>query len=326
MFSKFGFSGTSTFFEEFGKIIKNGFFIIFYVLGTIILAIGSAFASGFDFTKEWAAVSGVLDSTIFLAVNPYSGIGFGSVFLLLGSLGIYLDQNRQNKEIKDLEEDNREIKQTRSDLNLSQEALQESKSKILEIHEELVQTWLKGLYKQFNLDTHSRITVYYEYEKQFYLLARYSSNPRYTEKHRLKFSLNEGVISKAWQHGIHIEKQCPNHETSSVSYGEYMQENYGYDSDKITNLTMKSCRYWAKSIADADINIGVIVFESTEENFIDENECEKIEAYLNTHQSQLAKFVRDSLTFDKEVSLKRVGKQVSVESDLLSETRGDGNE
>ena len=218
--------------------------------------------------------------------------------------------------MRELEVKNKELDNTKSALNSVQEELQESKSKIIGLHGELVQTWLKGMSKFLELDSNSRVTIYYEHDEEFFLLERYSKNPTYAKVHRQKFPLNQGVISKAWEHESHIEKDCP-HSSSYKDYIDYLNTTYDYKREKIDALTMKSCRYYARAIIDADIHIGVIVFEGTESNIFDNGLIEKITEYCRDHQGQLSKFVRDSLLFDKEVNIKREGKNISVEDELL---------
>ena len=81
---------------------------------------------------------------------------------------------------------------------------------------------------------------------------------------------------------------------------------------------MKSCRYIALAIVDADVHIGVIVFESTETDFLKENDTEnKIREHCKNHQGQLSKFVRDGLKLDREATIKRAGNNRSIEDEFL---------
>jgi hypothetical protein len=149
------------------------------------------------------------------------------------------------------------------------------------------------------------------------LLARYSINPQYTKIHRQKFPLNQGVIDKAWQHGCHVDKDCPKAEQNK-EYVDYLIQTYGYEKEKINNLTMKSCRYIALAIVDADVHIGVIVFESTDPNFLTHIDTENnIKEHCKKYQAQLCKFVRDGLELDRETKIKRSKNTESVEDNVL---------
>jgi len=316
LFKKFGFSGESEFFKILGEGFGKGLFILLASIGTLLLTIGSAYAGSFEWDKQWADTSGNFNSLKLMLFNPISSLVSGSVLFLIGAFGTYFDQNRQNKRMETLDSENKTLSETKSALNATQEELQAGKSKILELHNELVTTWLKGLAKYLDLDSNSRVSVYYEHDEEFFLLARHSKNPKYAKIHRQKFPLNQGVISKAWEHETHTESNCPASDCWE-DYKLYMQENYSYEPKKLDSLTMKSCRYYAKAIIDADIHIGVIVFESTEINFLESDITARINEYCGGHQGQLSKFVRDSLGFDKEVNIKREGKQISVESELI---------
>ena len=322
MFNKFGFSGNSDFFKDLGDRIGKGLFILCAAIGTVLLTVGGAYAGSYTFSTNWQSTTGFWSSLWLIVYNPNSALFSGGLLFLFGATGTYKDQDRQNKKMLELNAENEELGNTKSALNSAQEELQESKSKIIGLHGELVQTWLKGMSKFLELDSNSRVTIYYEHDEEFFLLERYSKNPTYAKVHRQKFPLNQGVISKAWEHESHVESQCP-HSNSYEEYAKYLVENYEYKREKIDALTMKSCRYYAKAIIDADIHIGVIVFEGTEINFFDNNLENKITDYCRDHQGQLSKFVRDSLLFDKEVNIKREGKNISVEDDLLQLMEGE---
>jgi hypothetical protein len=316
LFEKYGFSGNSDFFQNLGVGIGKALFIISSTMGTVLLTIGGAYAGSFDFDAKWTATTNFWDGMSLIILNPVTALISGVATLFFGAIGTYKDQNRQKLRMFELDQENQNLKETKSALNSTQEELQESKSRILRLHGELVKTWLKGLSKFLELDSKSRVTVYYEHDEEFYLLKRHSKNPKYSKVHQQKFPLNQGVISKAWEHGEHKEDKCPV-SSSYEKYKAYMNKTYGYDKTKIDSLTMKSCRYYAKAIIDADIHVGVILYESTNETtFMDDLES-KFDSYCQDHQGQLSKFVRDSLNFDREVNIKRQGKNISVEDDFL---------
>ena len=81
---------------------------------------------------------------------------------------------------------------------------------------------------------------------------------------------------------------------------------------------MKSCRLYAKAIIDAGDNIGVIVFESISDKFLENLDINNLRMHCEAQQSQLAKFVRDGLRYDKEITLLASARTTSVESELLS--------
>lgn len=316
MFKEFGFSGNSDFFKNLGDGVGKGLFILCAAIGTVLLTVGGAFAGSYVFSTNWEATEGFWHCAWLIIFNPNSALISGGALFLLGAVGTYKDQDRQNKNMLALTQENELLNDTKNALNSAQEELQESKSRVIGLHGELVQTWLKGMSKYLELDSNSRVTIYFEHDEEFYLLERHSKNPTYSKVHIQKFPLNQGVISKAWEHESHIENECP-HSSSNEDYIDYLINTYGYEREKIKSLTMKSCRYYAKAIIDADVHTGVIVFEGTDINFLENELIQKIDQYCGDHQGQLSKFVRDSLLFDKEVNIKREGKSVAVEDDIL---------
>jgi len=317
MFSKFGFSGTSDFFEKAGRTIGRAIYLISASLGTVLLGFGGAFAGKFDFLKEWTSAQTFTEQASAVVFNPISTMVFGALFLFFGAIGAYRDQTAQNNEIDELRKTNSELDTVKDALNAAQEDLQDSRSKLVDLHGELVQNWLKNAVKSLNIDSNSRVTIYIEYDEEFYLLQRYSKNPTYAKVHRQKFPLNQGVISKAWEHQSHIEDMCPN-SSEYKAYETYLCEVYGYETSKIQALTMKSSRYFANAVEDADVHTGVIVFESTEQDFFDKCCIEDLKKFCSDNNSLLAKIIRESVSYNKEINLiqKRTGQ--SVENEILA--------
>jgi outer membrane murein-binding lipoprotein Lpp len=321
LLKKFGFTGESSLFRDVGEIISKGLYIIFAALGTVLLSVGSAFAGSFDFLKDWQSVSGFWLTIKLILINPFTALCLGGVLFIIGALGTYLDQDRQQTQNKKLASENNDLNKSVSELeealNSTQEELQEQKSETNKLNKELVTTWLKSASKHLELNSTERATIYYEFDNVFSLLARYSINPEYTKIHRQKFPLNEGVIGKAWQNGKHIEKDCPN-SSNQQEYENYLTQTYGYDKERIDTLTMKSCRYTALAIVDADVHVGVIVFESTQPDFFEKTDkVDEIIRHCKNYESQLSKFVRDGLKLDREVTIKPDVKNVSVEDDFI---------
>jgi len=321
LFKHFGFTGESTFFMEVGEKLGKGFYIICTAIGTAILTFWSALAGTFIFSDKWKEISGFLPSMNFILFNSFNLLFiFGLIFCIYGGIGIYIDQNKQQEENKKLSLENDKLRKSvgelKEALNFSQEELQNQKYETDKLNKELVRIWLKSL-KSLGLNSTERVTIYYEFDDTFSLLARYSINPRYTKIHRQKFPLNQGVIGKAWQHGFHIEKDCPSSQ-NYPEYKEYLVKTYGYEEDKIDTLTMKSCRYVAIAIVDAGVHKGVIAFESTDPAFLEIDEREnKIREYCRDYQGQLSEFVRNGLKFDRETSIRPDVKNKSVEDDIL---------
>jgi len=316
LFKNFGFSGKSEYFQSKGASLDNGFFIILTSVGTIVFGLSCAFISSYEPIVTWSQFQGISGFIYFFISNPIIGMFVGVPMLIVGAIGTYKDQNKQNKEIDKLKVENSELPKIKSKVNAIQEELEAFKSKVIESHLDLVANWLKGLDKILKLDNNDRVTIYYENKEEFYLLQRHSRNPKYKKVHRQKFPLNQGVISKAFEDGEYLEILCPSIDDSPDLYKQFLQDTYEYESDKIDKLTMNSCRYLSLAIIEADIHVGVIVFESTSKNFFDTDKAKKIKGYCKDHQGQLSKFVRDMLKLDTEVKVKIAGLDRTVESDI----------
>ncbi|MDH2372894.1 hypothetical protein QD228_03455 [Cobetia sp. 3AK] len=322
MSHKFGFTGQSTMFVDFAGVLSKGWYVLLSSLGTIMLAVAGFFAKKEKLANitDWSYDnhSEIIDAFV---DSSFVWVVLGGVLFFLGMWGSYKDQEEQQNKIdelalkevnakdleKQLEAASEELRQQK---NSAQEVISEKRSQIKKIHEELVGTWLKSVYKQFEFQSTERITIYYENLGGFSLLARYSKNPEFNKQHRQKFAINQGVISKAWRHDECIELECPTSD-DIVRYRKHLRERYGYDNDKIDSLTMKSCRYFAKAIVDADVHKGVIVFESENPDLFTQEKIRDFSEHCNQHQAHLAEFVRDGLQYSK------TGQKVSVEAEII---------
>lgn len=315
--NRFGFTGGAKIFEGIGSFLDKSFYNISASVGTIFLTLGGAYASSYKNTEEFNSVAGPLSFLSYIITNPYFYLAAGSIALIFGALGIYRDQNNLENENSILRKENKETKLLESSLNSSQEEVEQLKSNIYHIHQKLVETWLKGLAKQIELDTHSRVTIYYENNEAFTLLARYSSNPKLAKKHKMKFGLNQGVISNAWEHGEFLEESSPLYSGGNDEYNEYMSKKYKYSAKELNAISMKSCRYFALSITEADDNIGVILFESEKSEAFPEEKRKNIRDYCTDYQSHLCSFVRDGLLYDRSALVESKSKEIGSDAEVL---------
>jgi len=318
----FGFTRSSKIFESAGAFLDKAFYSLLTSFGTILLTSGGAFVGSYKHNEAFEAVGGVASFITYLLSNPYLGFIIGAPALLIGGLGIYRDQRTLESENKVLREKNDEVELIRTSLNSSQEEVENLKSEIYFIHQKLVETWLKGISKQIQLDTFSRVTIYFENAESFTMLARYSSNPKLAKKHKLKFELNQGVISKAWEHGEYIENKSPSFEDKPKEYIDYMSKKYSYSEKQLKDMNMKSCFYFALSITEADDNIGVILFESEKSHAFNEEMMTTIRNYCSDYQSHLCGFVRDGLLYDRSALIEAESKTSDNDAEILNILEG----
>lgn len=236
---------------------------------------------------------------------------------MIGAKGVYNEKKQLIKENEQLRQENLKVKELEAKVEASQEDGQSLRSDIYRVHQDLVGTWLKGVSKQINLDSYSRVSIYYENQESFYLLSRYSINPKLAKTYKQKFGLNEGVISQAWQHGEHSEDDSPEYVSDKNGYIEYMIKHYGYSREVLELINMKSCRYFALAITEAGDNIGVIIFESERKDSFSNEIKTQIRDYCSDHQSHLCNFVKDGTLYDKSISSNKALAAVDNDADVL---------
>lgn len=319
----FGFSGRAKIFSRLGIIIDNSFYIILTTMGTIALGFGGGLVGNYKYDDLMKAALTTTDQAWVLICYPLIWMLAGAVLVLLGAIGTYKDQKKLQQQADSLESQVSIIPELNDAINSAQETMESYKSDLRKMHSELVATHLKSAYKSLGLSTSDRISIYYEHANDFYLLARYSQNPVFAKPHRQKFALNQGVIGKAWQNQKHVERDCPNSE-DQPAYLKYLSEQYGFKPSQALNFAMKSCRYVAVAISDADSHTGVIVFESIALPFFEGNEGrleENIYAFCKDYQSIHSKFLRDGLELNREANVAS-STNSSVEQEFLKHFRG----
>ncbi|MBW8126583.1 MULTISPECIES: hypothetical protein [Pseudomonas] len=322
IFSEFGFASDTNLLGRLGSSIGDGIYIVLTALGTITLAFGGALAGNYNAADKLKDLESWLDISVIYILHPVLWMFGGAVLFIIGSVGTFFDSAALKKKIETLEMETDTIPSLNDAINSSQESIESLRSSLRKLHTELVTTHLKAACKNVGLSTHDRVSIYYEHGNDFYLLARYSQNPVYSKSNRLKFSSNQGVIGKAWQHKRHVERDCPIFE-KKAEYLLHMEKTYGFKEAQALGFAMKSCRYVAVAISDADSHTGVIVFESANEDFFDgcDGNIERdIFKYCADYQGMHSKFLRDGLDLNREAHIKTAPS--SVEKDFLQSFKG----
>ncbi|REL37095.1 GAF domain-containing protein [Thalassotalea euphylliae] len=324
---QFGFTGESEVLNQFSNKIGQWWYIFFAAAGSALISICASFAAGFDFSTKLEATIGFWPCLWLFIWNPWLGILLGVLAILYGGKGTFNDLENLNDINAKLKKENTNIPELKNQINSISEDSESLQNQLSDLQVKLVETWLKGSSRQWKLSTQERVSIYYYVDNHFYLLARHSQNPIYAEQHRQKFSRNQGVISKAWQHKICVDiENCPLYKDDPEGYKAYMQEHYQYDSEKIDNLAMKSSRFVAISIIDADKHIGVIVIESVRADFFKSQKVSQIKRYCTEYQSYMVDFVKGAIQYDKSA---KVGQNhnLHVDQDFMeSLTKGGKHE
>lgn len=317
----FGFTGSSSSLKDFSTKLGQWWYIFAAAVGSAIVSVSASFAGSYDICNNWQSTSGVADFALFVLFMPWAWLLLGSLMIIYGGKGTYIDQKNLNSRNEELKEEIKNVDQLKEQINSVSEDSELLQNELAELQVKLVTTWLKGSARQLNLGTHCRATIYYYINEKFYLIARYSQNPKYAEIHRLTFPRNKGVISQAWEHGVCIDiENIPVFYEDKQEYIEYMKEHYGYEHDKIEKLTMKSCQYIAISVVEADKHIGVIVFESDKKSLWKEQKVAQIKRYCSDYQSYMVDFIHGAIKYDKTLKVTPIAEH-DVDDEFVSTFR-----
>lgn len=120
----------------------------------------------------------------------------------------------------------------------------------------------------FNLSNEERISLYVFDNEQFIIVGRYSKHPTYKELNRLKLPCNEGCVSKAWLEGGEVFLTLP---SNHKEYVEALSTEFSIPRKRVKDFRMKSRSYYARAIENNRKRVGVIVFESTKQNNLEQN-------------------------------------------------------
>ena len=230
---KFGFTGNSSSLQKISTKLGHWWYIFFAAAGSAIISISASFAGTYEVSKKWRNVDDLQNFLIFISTNPWLWIVAGALAIIYGGKGTYSDQNNLNKLNSELKAENSKVQQLKDIINNVTEDSESLQNELAELQVKLVETWLKGSSRQLKLGTHCRVTIYYYFDEHFYLLARYSQNPKYSEVHKQKSYRNQGVISKAWEHKVCVDiENIPSYEKNRDEFKEYTLRHYGYAKEK----------------------------------------------------------------------------------------------
>lgn len=131
---------------------------------------------------------------------------------------------------------------------------------------------LAGLAQQILLDTEeSRITVYYEYDGNFYSLARHSKNRVFSQKGRDSYPCDKGVIGHIWDNHAQIVR-LPLDESKWLSE---TTTRWGFTREAALGLSMKA-RCIAGILLQHDQDwVGLVVIETLKPNGIKQTDLEE---------------------------------------------------
>lgn len=317
---RFGYSTDKKTLQTITKTVEKVFYLLLTVVGTASFTYAGAFASSapsiFSANDKgaWHGIESFSGLELFFEVtwilisHPILHFLYAIILLYIGLSGTNKDYENLDKKSQALAKQLLNQNDIRERLTFSQEEIAKLNGKLREKHEELVKTWLKGSFSHLMNDnnaavqenTHARVSIYYVYDDHFYMLARYSPNAEYDRVHRQKFSMGKGIIYQIYQHLEVHEKFLVEHEQANpTKYYEKIESKYGYKQEQLEKFNMKSCRYFGRAIREADITIGIILFESTKADDLKEDlNILEIRSYFEKNWGHLCQFVRHGIEHD----------------------------
>lgn len=290
--NKFGYFSSSKkgLFTKIGSLFDRGFYLFLYVLATSVVSISCAFVSS---NNTW-----------------WWGITVGIILLVIATLGNHYDMEESKELVTKLRSQLKvEENNVRRSGDVSERTgikLQETTLKLIETHEQIVTSILKSIFKNLDLDTYTRVSIYFEENNKFSILGRYSRNPKYKEIHTRVFHINKGALSKAWEHGEYSSSECCSYADNKLGYQEYQLKEFNYSLEQTEKLTMKSREYVGIALSHIDEHIGVILFESESEAFVDDYKNGIIEQVDKYHSQLSDRIISGKIIYSENSSVKNV--------------------
>lgn len=254
------------------------------------------------------------------------------IFLVLAVLCLrknHLDKDGLSNKNKELDDKNKELDGKNRELL---EKIEKINGDFRLLNQQSIESHLKIINDAINLGVDHRISVYFEHNGLFLILGRFSNNQKFRIIHTTKFPVDKGALSKSWEQGYYEDFGCPIYSidvnkkskktiATNQSYYQYQKDNYGFDKKKVNSMNMKSCNYIGLHVKDNGLPIGVILFESIQNDLESKSGviCEVCEKYLNV----LAKLILTGKEYANIIYLDNVQKN-SPEIELLKVV-GDGN-
>lgn len=282
---------------------------------------GFFLSASFTYIRDYKFISNLGDLKFWvfehLFCNPFLGLFLGFMLMLAGSLSNFFREKDNDLEVTQKNKD------AIDNIMMENQKLKES---LYSLHKKNVDTWIKGMYKLFDFKPTERLSIYFYYCDCFTLLARHSSDPEKKATHNPTHPIGMGILGQIWKNGQCADINCPVYDKRNDKiYLEYMERKYGYSSERTKEMNMKSCRYFGMSIKDSDDNIGIILFESTEEGSLDKEIQDRMIDYCKSFESHLCNFIKDSIFYEDEKQ-RILNLNPSTEQDFITQFKGEKHE
>ncbi|HHF1449122.1 TPA: hypothetical protein ACPI31_000367, partial [Haemophilus influenzae] len=154
---------------------------------------------------------------------------------------------------------------------------------------------LGKIFKKFELDNSSRITLFYCKEScrkptEFHILERYATGGgKDNYQPEASYLISIGFIKNVWENGFYSDtEKCPVYPESGKKiaqkrndYNKYQLDRYGITEGMIKNMNMKSCDFVGKNLSNDLANL-IILFESNKSGKLSHITEDKLNKFLDS--------------------------------------------
>ena len=210
------------------------------------------------------SIFGIVIGIVSISNNTFQFVPWGiviAVLIVCNLAGSIILAFREPRLLK-LQEDLRTIKDRSKS---SDEARAQLAEDAVNTYREIISELVIQVAKSLNLTDCERISVYKNQDNAFFMLGRYSENPKYNGQGRRAYVETEGCIGHAYLHGEAFYDDAPNpNNRKGQTYCNYMLQNWNLTLKVCNELTMRPRNMVACALYNQgrDRRIGVIVFES----------------------------------------------------------------
>ena len=187
----------------------------------------------------------------------------GITLLLIGFVFEFVNDSNHKKESAELEKMKKELEDTKLDNLLQHNKFNTLKKEYYKLCSDFIRSCFKdSFFKDQTSDL--RISLYKKFEDKFYLLGRYSKNPRYSRQGRNTYSDDEGFISIGWEKEFFEIFDIPDFNSNKGrSYIKFVKDICNIESEVLVSMNMKSRSYLVIRINNEDSRepLGIFVFE-----------------------------------------------------------------
>lgn len=188
------------------------------------------------------------------------------IFLILIIAQIYIEYKKDIENIQKI----KKLKEEVSIVKQEKESVENEKEFYALTIEDNQKYFLIMLYRKLGLMESDRISLYYRnsIDKDFEIVARYSTSNRFKDHSRPTYPHNQGYISKCWEtkdDDFYISNIPEESYTVNI---EHFAKEMKMDVSTLKNLKMKSRSFYIKNVKNntRDKSIGVVVIESINPN------------------------------------------------------------